>query len=288
MKFSKAELKVLWQVAIGKRLVSEIALALNKDQSQIYRILKNLEKKGFAALENGIITPLENTHVNILLQELSRRPNIIDNLSGCGIKLFTAILEPKTVSQIINETGIKRSTAFCKLKEAARNSFINTSEEKYFLNEKIWPKIKELFIELKKFEETTDKRVPPGAVIYYKNENEIVFSTKVECDATLTGFSAYGQFGIKLLPVDYTYYLPKKALAKQEVFLHSLYRAEKEGDARDFILIALFYLKHKNELKGIKHEIIGNINKVLQGEKVKYYPTLEEIRDRAGVYDIKI
>ncbi len=288
MRFSKTELKVLWQVALGNRTVSEAASALNKDQSQIYRVLKNLEEKDFATLQKGRIAPSENTHVNILLQELSRRPNIIDNLSGCGIKLFTAILEPKPASQIIKETGIKRSTVFYKLKEATKNSFINTSEDRYFLNEKIWPKIKEFLVELKKYEGTADKRVPRGAVIYYKNADEVVFSTKIECDAALTGFSAYGQSGIKLLTVDYTYYLPKKILTKKEVFLHSLYRAEKEGDARDFTLIALFYLKHKNCLKDVRHDIIDNINKVLRGEKIKYYPTLAEIKERADVYGIKI
>ena len=192
------------------------------------------------------------------------------------------------VSEIIKETGIKRSTIFYKLKEATKNSFINTTEEKYFFNEKIWPKVREFLIELKKHEETTDKRIPAGAVIYFKNKDEIVFSTKIECDAALTGFSAYENFGIKLLTVDYTYYLPKKTLTKKEVFLHSLYRAEKEGDARDYTLTALFYLKHKNDLIEIKHEIIDNINKVLQGEKIKYYPSLAEIKDRADVYDIKI
>lgn len=288
MRFSKTELKVLWQAAIGKRRVPEIALALNKNQSQIYRILRSLEKKGFAALEKGAITASGNTSVNMLLQELSRRPNIVDNLSGCGVKLFTAILEPKSVTQIIKETGIKRSTVFYKLREAGRNSFVNMHDGKYFFNGNVWPKVKEFLIELKKYEETADKRVPHGAIIYHKNEKEIVFSTKIECDATLTGFSAYEKFGIKLLPVDYTYYLPKKTLSKQEILLHSLYRAEKDGDARDFTLIALFYLKHKNELKGVRHRIIDNINKILHGGKVKYYPTLDEVKERADTYDIKI
>ena len=288
MRFSKTELKVLLQVALGKRQVSEVAVALDKDPSQVYRIIKSLEKKGYAELDKGIIIPSENTHVNLLLQEISRHPNIINNLSGSGMNLFTTLLEPKSISEIIKETEIKRSTIFYKLKEATKNSFINAIEGKYFFNEKIWPKVMEFLVEFKKHEETTDKRIPAGAAIYFKNKDEIVFSTKIECDAALTGFSAYENFGIKLLTVDYTYYLPKKTLTKKEVFLHSLYRAEKEGDTRDFILIALFYLKHKNELTEIKHEIIDNINKVLQGEKIKYYPSLAEIKDRADVYDIKI
>jgi len=288
MRFSKTELKVLGQLALGKRRISEIALALKKDSSQIYRILKSLDGKGYARLEKSLIVPSENTHVNILLQEISRRQNIVNNLSGCGINLFTTILEPKTVTQIINEAGIKRSTVFYKLKEAAKNSFINTSGDKYFFNNKIWPKVGEFLIELKKHEGSADKRVPPGAVIYHKNEDEIIFSTRIEWDAALTGFSAYEKFGIKLLTVDYNYYLPKKALSKKEVFLHSLFRAEKEGDAKDFAFIALFYFKHKKDLKGIRHEIVDNINKIVKGEIIKYYPSLAEIKDRADVYDIKI
>jgi len=97
-------------------------------------------------------------------------------------KLILALLEkgPKIPAQIMKETGMKRSTIFYKLKESARNSFINTSEGKYFLNDKIWPKVKDFLIELKKYEESADIRVPPGAVIHYKNEKEIVFPKETQ------------------------------------------------------------------------------------------------------------
>jgi len=288
MRLSKTELKVILKLASGEKTVSEIALSLNKNVSQIYRILKKLEDKGFARLERGEILPSENTHANILLQELSRNPNIITNLSGCGIQLFTAILEPKKVSEIIKETGIKRSTVFYKLQEATNSSLVNSNEGKYFFNEEIWPKIKEFLAELERYEENIDKRIPSGASIYFKNDEKIVFSTKSECDATLTGFSAYKDFGIKIYTTDNNYCLPKRNLTKQEVFLHSIYRAEKEGDARDYTLIALFYVKYKNALAKIKNDIISNIDKVLHGEKIKHYPSLAEMREKADVYNIKI
>jgi hypothetical protein len=288
MRLSKTELKILWQVALGKNQVPEIAIALLKDKSQIYRTVQRLESKGFAKLDCGNVVPSKNTHAHLLLQELSRRPNIINNLSGCGIALFTAILEPLPVSRIIRETGIKKSMVFYKLHEAGRNSFVNTSAEGYFFNGRIWPKMREFLAELKEYEANLDRRVPPGAVIFLKNEHEIVFSTRIECDAALTGFSAYDRFGIRILPVDNTYYLPKKTLTKQEVFLHSLYRADKDGDARDYILIALFYSKHRTDLQGISHVIVDNIKKILRGEKVKNYPSLQEIKDRGDAYDIRI
>jgi hypothetical protein len=288
MKLSRTELNVLQQAAIGNRRIPDIASALDKDASQIYLILRNLDRKGFATLENGVVVPSNNTPVNLLLQELSSMPNIADTLSGCGIRLFTAILEPKSVCQIMTATGIKRSTVFLKLKEAGAISLVKATDGKYSLNYKIWPRIIDFLTELKKYDETTDIRVPPGAIIYRKNEDEIVFSTKAECDATLTGFSAYERFGIRLLTKDNTYYLPRKTLTMKEVFMHSLYRAESEGDARDYIFIALFYLKHKNDLVRIRHPIVDNIKRILNGENIKYYPAMAEIRERAEVYDIKV
>ena len=288
MRFSKTELKVLEQVALGKRHVMEVATDLKKDKSQIYRTINNLKKKGFAELKEKVIVPSKATHVQILLQELARQPSFINHLLGCGIKFYTFILEPKTVGEIITSTGIKRSTIFYKLKKAMRNSFISKIGNKYQFNGKFWPKICEFLIELKKYEETNDKRTPPGAVIYYKSKDEIVFSTKAEADAELTGFSAYGLCGIKLFTVDNTYYLPKKKLTKKEVFLHSLYRAEKEKNIQNLILIALFYVKYKKNLTAIRHEIIDNLKKVIKGEKVRNYPSLPGIKDRADIYDIKI
>ncbi len=288
MRFSKTELKLLEQAALGRSCVLDIARALKKDKSQIYRTIKSLKKKGFAELKNKKIIPSEKTHVQLLLQELSQHSSIIKHLSGCGIIFYTCILEPKTIPEIISATGMKRSTVFYKIKLAQKNSFIRHAANKYELNYRIWPKIKEFLNELEKYEETNDKRVPPGSVIYYKNKDEILFSTKVKCDSALTGFSAYGRFGIKIYNVDYTYYLPKKSLTKKEVFLHSLYRAEKDGDARDYIIISLFYIKHRKFLSEIKHEIINNLNKVLKGQNIERYPRLSEIKERADVYDIRL
>ena len=94
--------------------------------------------------------------------------------------------------------------------------------------------------------------------------------------------------GIKLLLPLHYYYLPKKTLSVQEVFLHSLCIAQKEKDARSYIYIALFYLKHRAVLEHIEHPVLQQIKAVLIGERVVGYPTLVEIQDRADVYDIRL
>ena len=52
--------------------------------------------------------------------------------------------------------------------------------------------------ELKKYEDTTDERIPVSSIIYYKKDEEIVFSNKEELDAAKTAFSAYEEYGISI------------------------------------------------------------------------------------------
>jgi len=98
--------------------------------------------------------------------------------------------------------------------------------------------------------------------------------------------------GIRLLlPTTYYYYSdkePEKELTKEDIFRHSLYVAEKEASARHLIFLALFYCKFEEELKDVKHDIVENLKLVLQGERIKGYPTFEEIKEKADMYGIEI
>jgi len=38
----------------------------------------------------------------------------------------------------------------------------------------------------------------------------------------------------------------------------------------------------------IKHPILSNIKQILEGKNIQGYPTLDEIKEKAEVYDIKI
>ena len=64
---------------------------------------------------------------------------------------------------------------------------------------------------IKTQEETIDSRVPLGSIIYFKNKDEIIFSNKANIDFSLTAFSRYADYGIKLLLPTNFYYSPKKS-----------------------------------------------------------------------------
>jgi len=287
MELTRGEILVLEQVAKGNTSVKEIALALKKSESQVYVYVKNLADKSLIELINGDIKPKRIPHLSLLLQLLSKIPNLTPILEGPGIPIFTAMLQPSTIEEISNETGYKKTAIYKRLQEARKRSLVRKKLTTFEINDTMWAGLKETLDEIKKSELKTDNRIPASAIIYYKKRDELVFSSKEELDAVKTAFSAYQDYGIGLLTITHFYYLPKKTLTKEDILKHSLYIVEKDMDIRYLIFIALFYVKYKKEFK-IKHQILMNISAVLAGRAVKGYPKYHEIKDRAEVYKIKV
>ena len=283
---NQTDLKILVEVAKGNILIKEIALSLRKDLSQVYRCLRSLNE--FIIVDHGKLEPKKLTHVSLLLSLLATYPNLIKQLSNSGIDVLFSLLTPKDISEIMLVTKLKRSTIYQKLKQAKYISLITQKDKKYYLNLKIWPLMYNFLSEFKKYKETVDERVPSSALIYYKNEKEIVFSLQQEFDACYTAFSAYELYGIKILNPTHYYYLPKRKLTLKEVFNHSLFVVEKTNDHRQLIYIALFYLKYTKKLKGIKSFVLDRIKEVLSGKYVSNYPSFNEIKEKGEIYDIHI
>ncbi len=262
---------------------------LKRHKSRIYRTKQELIKKDLIQFSEGRLEPKRHTYLVLLMQLLSHYPNLIPLLSESGIPILTALLSYNTVREIEEHTDVKKSMIYRKIQQAIRISVvIQTDKKTYVLNEKVWKEVIVFLEEVKKHVETTDLRIPVNSIIYYKTTKEIVFSNKNKFQAPLTGFSAYRQFGIKLLlPTNY-YYLPEKILTKEEVFTHSLYITQKETIIRNLTFIGLFYIKYRNELQEIRHPILENIKLVLKGETIKGYPTVEEMGEKAEIYDIRL
>lgn len=288
MRFSKTELRLISELGNGNKSIINLAKALKISVSQTYRIAKNLNNNNILSLEKNILVPEMKTHVSLLLNLLSKARNLSNPLSGVGIEIYSSIILPKTIKEIEKETNLHKTTIFKKINQGKKMSLVLIENKKYRINEKIWKDAKEFFIELKKYEDSIDKRIPLNSLIYHKNSKEILFSNKEDLDAEKTAFSSYEKYGIKLLLITNYYYLPKKDISKKEVFIHSLYIAEKEKEIRQILFISLFYLKYKKELSNVTHEIITNLNNIFLGENISGYPTLNEIKDRADVYNIKV
>ncbi len=288
MKLSRSELEVLRQIALGDRNIASIAKTLHRSKVQIYRCGQSLIKKEILTLKRGYYEPKRAAYISILLELLRSSPALVEPLSGSGIDFLTILSEPKTLKELMEESNLKRTMVFKKIKQAKSISLLLKTDDRYKLNHKIWQRLIDFLQELKKHEEMTDPRVIPSSLIYHKTKEEIIFSNREELDATQTAFSRYNEYRIKLMLTTYYYYLPKKKLTLQDIFWHSLLITEKDPHYMNIIFVALFYAKHKKHLVGIKHDMIDNLHKIFEGERIPNYPSLKEIEDRAEVYDIKL
>jgi predicted transcriptional regulator len=289
MRFSQTDLKILEQLAQGTTDIKTIATHLQKSDKQIYASSQKLKTKNILDLLNGNLEPKKIPHVTILLHLLKKHPNLTNIISGSGLTILSHLITPKKVTDIVQETGISKTMVYDKIQQCLSISMVKLkAENTYMINPDIWPDLQEFLTALNIYDETTDPRVPANSTIYYKNNKEILFSNNSTLAATQTGFSAYEQYGLKLrLPTIY-YYLPKKTISKKDVFIHSLRIAEKENDIRYLTYLSLFYAKYKNELTDVKHILLDNIKQILQGKHIKGYPSLEEIKEKADVYDIRL
>jgi predicted transcriptional regulator len=288
MELSRTELQILGQLGRGLSKPMELAKAIEKSPQQAYVSLAVLENKGFVTRGRRLVQLSPKTHVSMLAKLLIAYPNLEDVLSDSGITILAALIKPLSVKELANATALKKSVIYKKVKQGINLSILRKENGEYHFNERIWDELKEMLIELSNYEKTIDKRVPPDAVIYHKTGSEIIFSTVREQDASTTAFSAYKDCGLSVFfPVNY-YYLPAKSLSLRDIFIHSLYVAEKDMDYRELVYVALFYLKHQKPLKGIRHAVLENIKRLLSGKKVASYPALEDIREKAAQYYMRV
>jgi len=286
---SRNELEFIREIALEKNSIQEIAVVLKKSRPQLYKILKHLIDGGFIEKEGRILRLKKQAFIPILVQILKNNPHIIPLLADSGIILLKEMFEPVSINEIEEKTGLKIAIIYRKVQEAQKFNIVRKKDKKYFLNSKVWPDLKEFLENYKQYALRIAPKIDADLLIRGKYGNEIVVeSTKELSDATPTAFSVYSKYGITIfMPVNY-YHFPKKELNIKQIFYDSLVILKDDKDYRKTLYALLFYLKNKAKLKDFKNEFIINLKKVLNGEIIKGFPPLSEIKEKSEQYDIKI
>jgi len=120
---------------------------------------------------------------------------------------------------------------------------------------------------------------------HYYSKTRIIFSTNTPVAAIKSSFSKYSDYGIPIFEEEKFYRLPDKKLSLDKIFLDSL---DCLTSIRRKVLCALFFLKHKKKLLNLDHPEIKKIQEILKGKSISNYPSFEEIKEKADIYDIKI
>lgn len=288
MRLSKPQLEVLRAILKGNTTPQSVAIAIQKDVSQVYRHIKQLKEKDILKQQKEL-SIVNHTHLAQLAQILNSNPQIIPILADSGIDILTAIKDyAKSVKEITDKLNIKKSTVFDTLNQARKLNMIAKSSTKYKVNSAIWPELKSFLNNLEKFEQTIDNRIPIHSTIIDKTKEYVLFTNKNEINATKTGFSAFDMFRITIFPKEHTYILPKQKLTKQDIFAHAVKYTKKNLTIQNIILLSLAYKKEKVMFPEDFRYMKENIDNILKGQHISEYPSKEEIQDKAKDYDINI
>jgi hypothetical protein len=194
---------------------------------------------------------------------------------------------PRSLEALAMETGIPSDTLYGYLKGFLWVGVVSRSRQgKAYLfsfNYIVWPELKDFVTSLQEYQVL--RLVPREALLIKSYGTSVLFKSMRPQDATFSSFSAYEDYGIELFLRDNYYTLPKRELSIREVFIHSL---DSASELQQKLFCVLFYLKNRDKLQAIDHPMMKNLKAVLQGERIRDYPTLEDIEDRTDLYDIKL
>lgn len=292
MRLSENDIRTLVLIAGSEGPVNPRVLRekLGIRRETLSRLLTHLVKKGLAERRRHEAT-LASTPAAEAFKKLyysHRASPLQEILSLQRVELLASLDKaPKSLKELSVETGIPRDTLYGYLKGFLKLSVVNRSKQGkayvYSFNFILWPELKDFVTSLQEYQVL--RLVPREALLIKSYGTNVLFKSIHPQDATPTSFSAYEDYGIELSLRDNYYTLPKRMVPLKEVFIHSL---DSAVEFPQKLFCILFYLKNRDKLEGIVHPMMKDLKAVLQGERIKGYPTLEDIKDRADLYGIQL
>jgi predicted transcriptional regulator len=291
MRFIDKEIEFLDYIAAKEGAVRprDLRHAFSLHPKTVSDVLTRLQNKGLVERDGGLIAlsrsqPAESFKRLYYAHRAS--PFHLILAYGRADLLNKLDQRAKDVKELSRETGIPQKTIYYYLKNLLSLAIARRSKRGkrglYSFNSTYWGELKDFVTSLHEYQERL--LIPREALLIKGYRDGILFKSIKRLDATPTSFSAYWLYGIDLDLRDNYYILPKRKLSPAEVFLHSLDCAD---DLSHRLFCILFYLKNRSELEGIEHPLMKEIDAVLQGVTIKGYPALEDIKDRAELYDIE-
>jgi predicted transcriptional regulator len=288
MWFSESEIQTLVLIAGAEQALhpADLSLALNLRPETLSRIVTRLVNKSLLERKDREIalarTPAAESFKRLYFSHRASPFSLL--FADRRIDLLSRIESvQKSVQVLEEETAIPKKTIYRYLKSLLRLGAVKRTKKDraylYSLNKIVWPEIEDFVAAIQECQAL--RLVPREALLIKSYRDSVLFKSIRPQDATFT----YGDYGIELGLRDNYYTLPKRELSIQEIFIHSL---DSAWESSQKLFCILFYLKNRDKLEGIDHPMMKDLKAVLQGERLRGYPTLEDIEDRTDLYDIKL
>ena len=236
----KSEIKILLSLEEGKT-PKDLEKELRVSKSYLSKTLKSLLEKGFIKVERRgkrkFYSLAENPFLELILKILRKNPRILE---GKREILLAKLNEPKSLAQLQAETNLSLKQILEYLKEFQSLGITEKTNGKFRILDKDVERLAELL------------RIKKG-IVWEKGKECLIESEKPR-EGSLTAFSLFPSYNLKIFPDRFYYYYPKKRLSIEEIFIHSLKFSKTQ---QQLILATLFYLKNKYRMEGSKLKILA-------------------------------
>ncbi|VVB59871.1 Uncharacterised protein [uncultured archaeon] len=300
MRLTKTQLKILELIySKGSGTSKETAGQLKLTQQYTSKSITDLKEKGFLEKKGTQYSISSNVHAYYLRNLLLEHPrtNFEEILADSRLDVLMLLFTKRTGKRIRDLSGLSKPLIYKHLRGFLKYGVVVKQGRYYKLNNVLWSELVDFLESCSKYQNVLAyTNLPTVSRVLYETKDlklfEVPANLKIdEKTATFTAFSVFDKYGIPVRLTHNYFCMPPQKLGINDVFAHA---ALCSDNMRKRLFTILFYLKNKGllDIKYIeeKYKLRGYINKInaiLKGETIREYPTTEEIKQKAELYDIK-
>lgn len=222
--------------------IAQLAQALHRSPSWTSEIITSLEKEGFVFKKKKGITvwvTLATTPPALALQRLlvAKQPLPFEKyvVGKSLLVLCSLIHESKSVQELSWICHLSQQMVRHYLRRLRHYFVLGKDKRGYLLPRQSFPELWDFLNAYRNF-------ISVYGSVVWKLGGEVLFETRQETDAQMTGFTAFSDHGIRMHTVKGMYYLPQRKLSVAEIGIHALANLD---DPRSLALVIAFFLKNK-------------------------------------------
>ena len=256
---NQTSLKLIEQIIRGADSKRDLIKSVQIKTWQLNAHLNKLEKLGYIITHKDVIK-LSGTAKSILLRDVSKKFDIMNMLKDSTEIIFSNLVEPKTISDLEQLTGLSNATIHRATSNLRSIGILQKERDTYniILDDKL-----KLFAATLKTENTSTSESTVEMI--FQNDSTIlkkIIKNKYT-DGQTTGFTLFNNYEIKYDDI-FDYYIKQdKPLDLEDILIHSVVIARYHADKSRMIMCVIFYLKNKEKLDLVKLRKIAITFKVL-------------------------
>lgn len=278
MIVSERELTVLYWLAHGHNDVEDVSELMGVSPSLTYGAVRSMKQKGILEDKKGI-SIARNPFAIRLMHVMGGGIRRAKYLDGSALDVLSALREPKTADELMEATGLSRSTVFRYIKSLGGIGAIRELHPGYQINEKVWVGLRKLLNSMEDLQEVYDCRVPCGAEIYLNSRDGVLYSSDVGGAGQKTAFTAFGDYGDESIYSTEYFTTYSGEMNLDRAFGDAFTVTEVTQDTRLRTSLLMMYLKHKDRINP-SEGFMDVFRRLEAGEELLRWPSLSEVEAR--------